>query len=472
MPSRKRTVEIEVVVDDKDARRNLQNIEGNTRKTGKAFSTMGTLVKAGLAAFGSREMIQAFVAMDKLNTQMAANEQRANVVFGNMADDVRRWADEQNEAFGIGENALLGLASNMQDLLIPMGFAREEATELTKETLRVANALDDWKGGTLGVENATEKIIKAMLKEREGLVELGIKISDADVKQRLLEKGQQDLTGEALAQAEALATLELIMDKSTDALTAYEDRASSAVATQKELNASVEDSRETWSQIFQPAIESSKRTLVDLSVIAKGVSGDIEGLTESSESAGGSFDFLRETALDLIIPARLLGEGIHALADLFRDNETAAANAASQLTDTEKRAREAFAAISKAAKEEMGETEDAINDARGAVERLSGAVTRARIIFGAGRTDSSFVVGDDPLAGRFPNRHQGGTVPGTPGTDQLIMAQAGEHVTRRAEANGHGGSVIVNVHGSLLGENQLLRALQERNLIRARYSPR
>lgn len=555
MPTRKRTVEVEVVVDDKRARKNLQNIEGSTRKTAKGFSDMGKLVKLGLASFGAREMVQALQKMDRLNQAMAANEQRADTVFGSMADDAREWADDQNEAFGLGENALLGLASNMQDLLVPMGFARDEAFGLTKETLTLANALDDWKGGTLGVENATERIIKSMLGEREGLVELGIKISEADVKSRLLQKGQEDLTGAALAQAKAQATLELITEKSADAVAAYTDRAGGAVAVNKELNASLADSQETWASLTEGSLQDAKGLFGDATTVLAGLSGQLD------DSTGSGFSFV-DFVEKAFPPTLILTKGLESLADLFGDNSEAASDAASELTDVEKRAREATEGWTSAIERSRDEADsadrvlrgyadriedfgnksfraadeaqelaeailnqasasraaaDPIFDAAGAVERYEdaleaanedGKITNEELLklaelgldveealarMGAENTlggiiaigqelekptdevatmlrdlgvltESEWQIIVDVLAevsdadralinsakrggsgggttgsapsttgGPFHPFHQGGTVPGTPGSDQLILAQAGEEVTRRSE---------------------------------------
>ena len=61
-----------------------------------------------------------------------------------------------------------------------------------------------------------------MLGEREQLKSLGISITEADVKQRLLKMGMEDLTGVQLQQAKATATQQLIFEKSTDAQAAFE----------------------------------------------------------------------------------------------------------------------------------------------------------------------------------------------------------------------------------------------------------
>ena len=80
-----------------------------------------------------------------------------------------------------------------------------------------------------------------MLGETDGLKSLGISISQAEIDQRLLEKGQQDLTGAARQQAEAIATQELIIEKTTDAQKAWSDGTMDNIKAQNEARASVEE---------------------------------------------------------------------------------------------------------------------------------------------------------------------------------------------------------------------------------------
>lgn len=496
MPSKKRTVEVQIVVDDDKARRDLDRIADSTTKTAKSFSNMGTLVKAGLAAFGAQEMLQALGKLDKLNQQMQANEVRADTVFASMADDARTWADEQNEAFGIGENALLGLASNMQDLLVPMGFARDEAFGLTKEALTLANALDDWKGGTLGVDNATDRIIKSMLGEREGLVELGIKISDAQVKTRLLEKGQQDLTGTALEQATATATLELITEKSADALELYADRAGTAAARNKELKASTEDVGEDLAEAWGPAIESGKSWLAiagqfagvlvedftdmadaiiqdgdamedatgpahDLEWELKQLHGQQQNVAGSADDAAGEIDNMGDAMLAAVDPAF----------DLLRRHE--------KFVTSQQKYNEAVAEFGPNSAQARAAQVDLLESAGGYVaaqenfteltpemeEAFRRLAEKAGIYGGDLEDILAFLGAIDRTTRGLPSLpssgnvspsgvrryHQGGEVAGTPGSEQLAVLQAGETVIPRSGGTGRGRgglTTINNIHVS------------------------
>ncbi|HUP15240.1 MAG TPA: hypothetical protein VM848_04235 [Acidimicrobiia bacterium] len=264
-----------------------RNTENVGRKL-KGFATGALLaVGAGLAV--------AIGELDQLGQKMEATERMADVVFGDMADDARAWSDANNEAFGIGETAMLGLIAKTQDLLVPMGFVREEAFGMSQEILTVANSLSEWSSGTIDAEDAQLRLTKALLGETEGLVELGVKISQADIQARLTKKGMDGLTGSALQQAKAQVTLELVTERSTDALKAYEDRAGTAIAAQKELEATTADTAETWADIFRPIIDGAKESLGDLATVAEFTSEktrDLRGDSEDLQRTLGDTGFL------------------------------------------------------------------------------------------------------------------------------------------------------------------------------------
>ncbi len=283
--------------EEKDLVRSQKTIQGEFEKTDKKVGVLGQNTenvrkKFQALAAGALLAVVAGVGsligkLDQLAQKMQSTERMAETVFGDMVEQARAWAAANNEAFGVSETALLSLISKTQDLLVPMGFTRDMAFGLSKDILTAANALSEWEGGTISATDAQLRIAKAMLGEREGLVELGVKLSDAEVKARLAEKGLKGLTGEALAQATALVTLEAIQDKSTDALTAYEDRAGSATAAQKELDASTADSAQTWANMFKPAMDAAKTGLIQIvnwGRNATNVVGAIFGNDEAKEA--------------------------------------------------------------------------------------------------------------------------------------------------------------------------------------------
>ena len=219
-----------------NAEKRLQGLETSSGRAGSAVSKMSGLMKtvgvAGALAVGKQ--------LFTLGVQAEAWERRFTTVFGEAGDSVRVWADDLNERLGVSEERLKGMAAAVGDLLVPMGFARDKATDMSIEVLNLSGALSEWTGGTVAAADASNAIIRAILGEREALIPLGVKISELDVQSRLAAKGQDRLTGAALTAAKAQATLELITERSADAITAFNQGASGGVAAQNAMKAAMD----------------------------------------------------------------------------------------------------------------------------------------------------------------------------------------------------------------------------------------
>ena len=70
----------------------------------------------------------------------------------------------------------------------------------------------------------------------------------------------------------------------------------------------------------------------------------------------------------------------------------------------------------------------------------------------------------------LPTFHQGGTVPGTPGSEVLAVLQAGERVIPRGAAGSGGTTVVVNINGGLI-DGPTIDALTNALARRLRYAP-
>jgi len=207
----------------------LTKVGGGITTAFKGAALGAGLVGGGLAVFGNQLLTS--------GAQVSAWRQKTNVVFEGQAADVRKWADKNNEAFGLTDDELAGLAASFGDLLKPMGFTAGQAADMSTKVVGLSGALSSWSGGTVSAADASDILAKAMLGETDGLKSLGIAISAADIDARLAAKGQKELTGAALAQAKAVATQELIFEKSTDAQTAWSNGGNKALLGQNKLKA-------------------------------------------------------------------------------------------------------------------------------------------------------------------------------------------------------------------------------------------
>jgi predicted nucleic acid-binding Zn-ribbon protein len=171
-------------------------------------------------------------------------KRKSAIVFGGELGRVQAWAKTSAHAMGLTKGEATGLAAGLGDLLIPMGFTRKAAADMSTETVGLAGALAEWSGGTKTAAEVTETLQAAFMGERDGLNSLGISITQAEVDAALLAKGQQNLTGKMRQQAEATATQRLIMEKSVDAQKAFADGAGSLARKTAESKARIAE----WGQ--------------------------------------------------------------------------------------------------------------------------------------------------------------------------------------------------------------------------------
>jgi len=169
---------------------------------------------------------------------------------------------------GLTSREAVGLSASFADLLIPMGFTRKAAAEMSTKVVGLSGALAQWTGGQYDASQVADILSKAMLGERDGLKALGISISEADVSARLLKNGTNELTGAALEQAKALATQQLIFEKSTDAQAAYAAGGDTLLGKQALLGAKFSEVTESIVAGLTPALTDIMAFVMDVAVPA------------------------------------------------------------------------------------------------------------------------------------------------------------------------------------------------------------
>lgn len=240
----------------KGLEKNSNNLKG---KFSKLWWVMGQIAKVGAVVWTATAVVG--VKMFNLADDIETTIWKAQTVFGEYFDDMDKFAKETWKAMWLSRGEFLKTAAWIQDLLIPMGFTREEATKQTQELISLSGALAEWSAWQYDAAQVGDILAKAMLWEREQLKSLGISISEADVQQRLLEMGMKDLTWVQLQQAKATATQQLIFEKSTDAQKAFEGWAESLTRKKAELTATLKNTQETIATALLPAFHEIIKTI-------------------------------------------------------------------------------------------------------------------------------------------------------------------------------------------------------------------
>lgn len=226
-----------------DTARSLDRVGKQAEKSSRSMADLGKKAAAGAAVLGTGAVFAGKKVFD-LAAKMELMDKKAGIVFGDQIGSVQKWAKVNARAMGLTSKEAVGLAADFSDLLIPMGFTRKAAVQMSTKIVGLSGALAEWSGGTRTAAEVSTILAKAMLGERDGLKELGISISDADVKQRLLVMGKSKLIGAALQQATAMATEQLIMEKSTDAQAAYAKGAGTLARKKAEATAALKEFRD------------------------------------------------------------------------------------------------------------------------------------------------------------------------------------------------------------------------------------
>lgn len=256
-----RTVKVRFTGDNKGLSRAAGSAGRSVGGFGKALGGLKKAAKIGATAVAAVGV--AAVALAPKLIDMASNLElmgkKAAAVFEGELGRVEKWAKRNGKAMGLTSREAVGLAANFADLLKPMGFNAKQATDMSTKVLGLSGALAEWSGGTRTAAEVSEILSKAMLGERESLKSLGISITEADVQARLAKKGQEDLTGAALEQAKAIATQELIFEKSTDAQKAFKDGGDSLARTMAGAKATAREWAQDMVVKLTPAIKTGAK---------------------------------------------------------------------------------------------------------------------------------------------------------------------------------------------------------------------
>lgn len=229
---------------------------GRTRKGFGALVTAGKGAAVAITAVATASAVAA-VGLAKLNTVVAQYEQnllKTKQVFGAQLPALKRWARQHRDDFGGSTQDVLKYAAGLQDLIVPMGFQRAEATKMTKEMAGLVPVLTAWDTKGRSASEITDILAAALTGEREALKSLGVTISEDAVKAQIaLMKSNGTLTGKTEEQQKAQATLALMYAKTGDAQKAYAKNSDTIARKNQSMKADISQLR-----------DNSLATLVDV----------------------------------------------------------------------------------------------------------------------------------------------------------------------------------------------------------------
>jgi hypothetical protein len=182
-------------------------------KHSKGWDTLGkTAAVAGVA------MMAGFGFAAKGAADAAETTAKFGTIFEPVMNKANSALENLTQNYGLSYDGARTMLSGTGDLLTGLGVSSDAALDLSLKTQQLAVDLASFQNYAGGAAGASDALTKGMLGEREMLKGLGIVITEEMVKEQLLKDGKEKLTGMALYQARAYATLTLATLQSRNAV--------------------------------------------------------------------------------------------------------------------------------------------------------------------------------------------------------------------------------------------------------------
>lgn len=261
-----------------------------------AMKTVGTLsvaIGGALTAIGGFSLNSAM--------ELEASEAKYKTVFGEFTDTSDAFLKEFQKLTPATTAEVRNMASGIQDMLVPLGFAREEATNMTGEFMHVIGALTNFNSGTETAESVSAKFTAAMTGELDGLKSLGIQLDADTVKQKAVEMGLAATTKEVGKQEIAQVVLAEAYKQSGDALAAYNEESLDAKTKFGLLKAEIQDVSAEMGSKFLPIVNDTLGALKDgFEKAIPFIEGATDGLLNMINGVEGGAEQFKENITNML----------------------------------------------------------------------------------------------------------------------------------------------------------------------------
>jgi len=216
-----------------------KNLKSFDKTLGKVDSAVKKVAKAAIAGFAAMATGAGVFLKKVIETaaEVEEMENKFNVVFDGMTDDVDKWAKDFSKSVGRSSNDIKGYLANLADLQIGMGQSQEAAADFSKDVVTLA--LDLASFNNVNDATAIEAVSKAMMGEAEMAKQLGLLLNVDRVKEYAEAQG---LVYEELTDAErSQLTYALAVEQSQNAIGDAERSAGSFTNQIKALKGNITD---------------------------------------------------------------------------------------------------------------------------------------------------------------------------------------------------------------------------------------
>ena len=236
-------VVVKVRGDLKDINTKLQRLDKNvkttTERASKAFQNMARIAGIALGAMVVRSATNAGGAIVNLAARTEELNNKFNVVFGNEATRVRAILESFGNEANRSTHSLMGMAASVQDLFVPLGFTRKQASELSVQLTKLA--VDVGSFNDMLSPDVMQAFASALVGNHETVRRFGVQIDQNTLKQQLLNMGIKDNIQDVDTATKVQARLNLILEGTVDAQGDAIETADSYTNSVQGLNGAMEE---------------------------------------------------------------------------------------------------------------------------------------------------------------------------------------------------------------------------------------
>ena len=250
----------------KDADSAADKVEDRFEDAGQeSSSAFGDAFKgalAGLAAYVSFDaIVDGFKAVMEESGNLEQSVGAIDSVFKDNAAQMHTWAGEAAVAVGLSKNEFNELGTLLGAQLKNAGTPMKDLAGDTNELIGLGADLASMFGGTTA--EAVEAISSALKGERDPIEKYGVSLKQASIDAKAAEMGFSKVGGSFDQNAQAAATVALIMDQTADAQGNFAAESDTLAHKQQVAAAQWSNLKSTIGEAFLPVLTNVMGTITD-----------------------------------------------------------------------------------------------------------------------------------------------------------------------------------------------------------------
>lgn len=257
-----------------------RKVEGSIKSLKSMASKVLGAVGITLSVAGIKSAVDGCVEVASSVEEM---QNKFDVVFGDMRDEVNKWAQEYSDAIGRNKDDIKTYLADQQNLLVGFGMTRKAGAEMAEQMTSLA--LDLASFGNMDETTSVNAMTKAVMGESEAAKTLGAVLNDSTRAQAMATLGLKGTYDKLDQLTKMQVNYQAILQQSLDAIGDCKRSLDSYESTKKRYIAKLKEIKTIVGQFFLPTYQKV------LSIGAKGLTiirDWLQKLTDLTDKLGGS----------------------------------------------------------------------------------------------------------------------------------------------------------------------------------------